>query len=160
MSHLHTENVETKFGQRNIDFMQFCVAAPSQRGSSSIKHQLYFWVRTFALFCVLSNFGLHVHRSLRGHVRKICQIKHAFVSCCVNEGAASYIFTACFTSTAACGDVISHQPKPAQVVLLMFQLSLLSPLGGPVTQSNILLQQLPPKVTPTVTSTCGPFPWE
>lgn len=87
-------------------------------------------------------------------------------SCCVNEGAASYIFTAWFISTAACGDIISHQErnerKAAQVVVRMFQLSLLSPMGGPVTQFNILLQQLPPKVTPTptVASTCGPFPWE
>lgn len=87
-------------------------------------------------------------------------------SCCVNEGAASYIFTAWFIPTAACGDIISHQErnerKPAQVVVRMFQLSLLSPMGGPVTQFNILLQQLPPKVTPTptVASTCGSFPWE
>lgn len=86
-------------------------------------------------------------------------------SCCVNEGAASYIYCLVHIHSSV-WRYHHHQErnerKPAQVVVRMFQLSLLSPMGGPVTQFNILLQQLPPKVTPTptVASTCGPFPWE
>lgn len=75
-------------------------------------------------------------------------------SCCVNEGAASYIYCLVHIHSSV-WRYHHHQErnerKPAQVVVRMFQLSLLSPMGGPVTQFNILLQQLPPKVTPTPT---------